>query len=279
MLLIGALAATLIGCSRQPPPQAAMPGKATLASQSKKPAPDHARYAARLTGKAAKSTRVAAKNGASRISLPPRLSHVQAAGRAAAATSDATRASIAEAHPTIGVANTRPIQEQVAAATQVAERMTAATAVASPDIKASNLDKSNHSETATRGNAAKTASPPANNTDALVVLILARPDIKSVSELTGKTIAIDDRYSASNSSVRTALVAAGALEVQLSEGQSTAINRVVNGEVPAAVLALVSADAAESFPKIAAFRIFYIPLSPRSRPTGNLQEKREQRLG
>jgi hypothetical protein len=277
MLLIGALAATLIGCSRQPPPQAAMPDKATLAWQSKKPAPDHARYAARLSGKAAKSTRVAAKtDAASRIPLPPRLSHVQAAGRAAAATPDATRAKAAEPHPTIGVANTKPIQEQVAAATQVAERMTAATAVASPDSTATNLDKSNNPET--RGNAAKTASPPANNTDVLVALVMARPDIKSVAELTGKTIAIDDRYSASNSSIRTALAATGAPEVQLSEGQATAINRVVNGEVPAAVLALVSADAAESFPKIAGFRIFYIPLSPRSRPTGNLQEKREQRL-
>ncbi len=137
MLLLGALAATLIGCSRQPPPQAAMPGKATLAWQSKKPVPGHARYAARLTGKAAKSTTVAAKtDAASRIPLPPRLSHGQAAGRAAAATSDERRANIAEPHPTIGVANTRPIQEQVAAATQVAERMTAAAAVASPDIKA-----------------------------------------------------------------------------------------------------------------------------------------------
>src|SRR5260221_327925 len=143
MLLLGALAATLIGCSRQPPPQAAMPGKATTP------------------------------------------------------------------------------------------------------------------EPATHGNGPKTASPPANKTDVLVALIMAAPDIKSVSELTGKTIAIDDRYSASNSSVRTALVAAGAPEVKLSEGQNTAINRVVNGEVPAAVLALVSADAAESFPKIAAFRIFY----------------------
>jgi hypothetical protein len=85
MLLIGVLAATLIGCSRQPPPQAAMPGKATLAWQSKKPVPGHARYAARLTGKAAKSTTVAAKtDAASRIPLPPRLSHVQAAGMAAA---------------------------------------------------------------------------------------------------------------------------------------------------------------------------------------------------
>ena len=277
MLLLGALAATLIGCSRQPPPQN-MPGKPTLAWQREQPAPNHARHAARLARKTAKSSMVAGAEAASRIPLPLRSSHVQAAGSAAAA-SDATRASIAEAHPTIGVANTRPIQEQVAAATQVAERMTAATAVASPDIKASNLDKSNNPETATHGNGAKTASPPANNTDALVALIMARPDIKSVSELTGKTIAIDDRYSASNGSVRTALVAAGAPEVQLSEGQSTAINRVVNGEVPAAVLALVSADAAESFPKIAGFRIFYIPLSPPSRPTGNLQEKREQRLG
>jgi hypothetical protein len=279
MLIIGVLAATLIGCSRQPPPQTAMPGKPTLAWQREKPAPNHARHAARLARKTAKSSMVAGAEAASRIPLPLRSSHVQAAGRAAAATSHATRANIAEPHPTIGVANTRSIQEQVAAATQVAERMTAATAVASPDIKASNLDKSDNPETATRGNGAKTASPPENNTDVLVVLILARPDIKSVSELTGKTIAIDKRYSASNSSVRTALVAAGAPEVQLSEGQSTAINRVVNGEVPAAVLALVSADAAESFPKIAAFRIFYIPLSPRSRPTGNLQEKREQRLG
>ena len=84
------------------------------------------------------------------------------------------------------------------------------------------------------------------------------------SELSGETIAIDDRYSTYNSSVRTAIVAAGAAEVQLSESQTTAINRMVSGEVPAAVLALVSAEAAESFPEIAGFRIFHIPFSPRS---------------
>lgn len=52
--------------------------------------------------------------------------------------------------------------------------------------------------------------------------------------------------------------------VELSVGHTTAIDRLVNGEVPAAVLALVSADAAEGFPEIAGFRIFHIPLSPRS---------------
>jgi hypothetical protein len=65
-------------------------------------------------------------------------------------------------------------------------------------------------------------------------------------------------------SVRTAIAAAGAAEVQVSKGQTTAINRVASGEVPAAVLALVSAEAAEAFPEIAGFRIFRVPLSPRA---------------
>jgi hypothetical protein len=44
--------------------------------------------------------------------------------------------------------------------------------------------------------------------------------------------------------------------------RTTAIDRLVEGEVPAAVVALVSADAAQGFPEIAGFKIFRIPLSP-----------------
>jgi hypothetical protein len=150
----------------------------------------------------------------------------------------------------------------VAAATSVAERVTIATARAA--LKAKNDDGSNRSETAEDGNGGKAASVSANNTDALVAVLMVRLDVRSVSELTGRTIAIDDRYSAYNRSVRTAIVAAGAPEVQLSEGQTTAINRLVSGEVPAAVMTLVSAEAAESFPEIAGYRIFHVPLSPRS---------------
>jgi len=112
--------------------------------------------------------------------------------------------------------------------------------------------------------AARAASPSSHDPDRLVAVLMARPDVKLVSDLAGKTIAIDDRYAASNRSVRTAIVAAGAPEVQLSEGQTTAINRLTNGEVSAAVLALVTVDAAEVFPEIAGFRIFHIPLSPRA---------------
>jgi hypothetical protein len=144
----------------------------------------------------------------------------------------AAPANVTEQSSTTGIARTKSIQEQVVAAASIAEKMSAATAASSPD--------------------------------ALVAVLMAGPDVKSVSELTGKTIAIDDRYGAANRSVRTAIAAAGALEIQLSEGQTTAINRLVTKEVPAAVVALVSAGAADGFPELAGFKTFQIPLSPRS---------------
>jgi ABC-type phosphate/phosphonate transport system substrate-binding protein len=129
-----------------------------------------------------------------------------------------------------------------------------------------NKDRSDHSETVLRGDAEKTAPAQPNKTDLLVYLLMARPEIKSVSDLTSKIIAIDDRYSASSSNIRTAIVAAGASEVQLSNSQTKAIDRVVSGEVPAAILTLVSPEAAEGFPEIAGFKIFRIPLWPRYIP-------------
>ncbi|MGH6741525.1 MAG: hypothetical protein ACREDY_21295, partial [Bradyrhizobium sp.] len=107
----------------------------------------------------------------------------------------------------------RTIQQQVAAATALAERV------------------------------------PPNDTDNLVALVMARAEIKSVSNLANKDIAIEDGQSASSASLRTAIAAAGATEAQLSESRAKAIDRLIDGEVPAAVLALVSPEAAEWFPE------------------------------
>lgn len=98
------------------------------------------------------------------------------------------------------------------------------------------------------------------NTDHLVAILMARPDIKSVSDLAGKKVAIDGRQF--NGNVRTAIVAAGATAVQLSEDQTKAIDRLIGGEVPAAVLTLVSPEASDGFPEIQGYRIFRVPLSP-----------------
>ena len=197
------------------------------------------------------------------LSLQARL---ETAGNAAA-KSVTMPAEIADSPPKAGAAansNTRTIQEQVTAATAVAEQVTAATAVPAPEQKANSTDRSDRSDTTQPGDTEETASASPNNTDLLVVLLMARPEIKSVSDLNGKDIAIDERQSASNDSVRTAIAAAGATEVKLSEGQTKAINRLISGEVPAAVLTLVSSEAADWFPEIVGFKIFRIPLSSRS---------------
>jgi TRAP-type uncharacterized transport system substrate-binding protein len=130
--------------------------------------------------------------------------------------------------------NAGTIKRQIAAASALAEKVTSVAAIPAPNPAVPNK---------------------------VVAVLMARPDIKSVSDLTGKTIAIDDRQSAAKENVRTALVATGATETQLSEGQTKAVDRLIGGEVSAAVLTLVSSEAAESFPDVAGFKILRIPLS------------------
>jgi hypothetical protein len=173
---------------------------------------------------------------------------------------------LAKAGSTDG-SRTKAIQNQVIAATALADQLTSAAAVA-PELKAMHSEPSSDPAAAVSpdDHAAAAASP--DDAGSLVALVMSRPEIKSVSDLAGRTIAIDSRRSKASSDVRTALVAAGASEVQLTTGETGAINRLVSGDVPAAVLTLVSADAAAAFPEIAGFKVFRVPLSPRSPKAG-----------
>ena len=107
-----------------------------------------------------------------------------------------------------------------------------------------------------------TVSAATNDTDNRVALLIARPEIASVSDLTGKDIAIEDQQSAPSASISAAIMAAGAAEVRLNEEHMKAIDRLIRGEVPAAVLTLLSPEAAEGFPKSRATGYFAF----RSRP-------------
>ena len=133
--------------------------------------------------------------------------------------------------------------------------------------EASNAEASGRIEALPPSDTEPTASVPTNNTDDLVALMMASLEIKLVSDLTGKEVAIDYQPSGPGTSIRTAIAAAGAVEVQLNEGHTKAIDRLIAGEVPAAILTLVSPEAAEWFPDIPGYRIFRIPLSPRSLKT------------
>jgi hypothetical protein len=154
-------------------------------------------------------------------------------------------AGIADPHP-----NAKAIQEQVTAATAVASRMTAATAVPTPEQQAGRTNGSDQQD------------------NGLVALVMVQPGIKSVTDLSGKTIAVDDPQSTAGRQARAAIVAAGATGVQLTDGATRAIDQLISGAVPAAVLALVSGPAAEGFPEIAGFKVLQVPLSPSALKAG-----------
>ena len=155
----------------------------------------------------------------------------------------------------------RTIQEQVVEATGMADRVTAITLEREAASKSGNQGM----EPGAGGATDKTASGSPINPENLVALVLARPEINKLSDLNNRNIAIEEKQSAASGSVSAALMAAGAAEVQFSKVQTGALDRLISGEVPAAVLTLASPEAAESFPDIAGFRIFRVPLSQRAR--------------
>lgn len=131
----------------------------------------------------------------------------------------------------------------------------------------STMDTATHSTTGTTLEQVAAAMAVAERATATsVAILMTRPEVRSMSDLAGKSIAIDNGQSAS-SGIQTAIVKAGAVAVQLTQNQTRALERLLSGEVPAAVLTLASPAAAEGFPEVAGFRIFRVRLAPRSIPT------------
>ena len=155
----------------------------------------------------------------------------------------------------------RTIQQQVVEATAMADLVTAI----GTGREAANKPDNPAVAPGEAGDTAKPASASPDDGDNLVALVLARPEINSLSDLNNKNIAIEEKQSAASGSVSAALMAAGAAEVQFSEVKTGAIERLIKGEVPAAVLTLASREAAEWFPDIKGFRTFRVPLSLKAR--------------
>jgi hypothetical protein len=110
----------------------------------------------------------------------------------------------------------------------------------------------------------KAASVSPDDPDNMIALVLTRREINSLSDLNNKSVAITEKQSASSGRVSAALMAAGAAEVQFSEGKASAIDRLISGEVPAAVV-LASREVANLFPEVEGFRTFRVPLSMKAR--------------
>jgi len=106
--------------------------------------------------------------------------------------------------------------------------------------------------------AEKKALPSPNNGEPSVAIVVASSEIKSVSDLTGKIIAIDDKYLNSHASIQAAIVSAGATDSLLTTGESMAMDRLLSGKAPAAVLTLVYPET--GFSTIEGYSVFRVPL-------------------
>jgi hypothetical protein len=137
------------------------------------------------------------------------------------------------------------LKQQIQAAVAVAEQLTLAA-----------MESAHASDTSPSHDATSEDKVP------LVALVLVHSDIGSPAALAGKDIAIDGRHLGTNREVRTALIAAGASDIQIRDRGSHIIDHLVERQVPAAILTLVSQDAADAFPNITGFKLFEIPLSP-----------------
>jgi hypothetical protein len=107
--------------------------------------------------------------------------------------------------------------------------------------------------------AEKKALSSPNGGEPSVAIVVARPEIKSVSDLTGKIIAIDDKYSKSNARIHAGITSAGATDSLLASGESVAMDRLLSGKVLAAVLTLVYPET--GFSMIEGYSVFRVPLA------------------
>jgi hypothetical protein len=216
VLLIGALAATLVGCGRQPavvsctganglacleytagPPiklaafrinSTAANSKPESAWKGEKLPFTHPRRGPRLASKTAKSAEIAARIEASTTRIPLQIGSSKGRLELAGSVAAGVGADIAEPHATVGAANadSRTIEARVAAATALAELITVATINPSSHIKPGNGDRSSRDETSGRGHGVNNAPASTHDTDLLFAIVMVRPDIKSVPDLIGK---------------------------------------------------------------------------------------------
>ena len=192
-------------------------------------------------------SRIATKAAPKRIELPSTTNRAdpQIAKHEEPKPAPAVKADLSSVpYPTPG-SEVGKIPEQVANAPTGDDLSTGATSPVPEKPAESGTGSS--SAAVSPADAGTTALAPPDNVDRLVAILLVRPEIKSVSDLGSKVVAIDISPPDSVAGVRSAIVAAGAPEVNLSEGERLALIRVMDGEVQAAVVGLLSPKAAEAW--------------------------------
>jgi hypothetical protein len=117
------------------------------------------------------------------------------------------------------------------------------------------------------GDVTAALGPP--SADQAVAILFVRDEIKSVSDLANKVVAVDGSQADSVPRVRAAIASAGAPDVHLNQDKKLALVRVMDGEVPAGVVTVVSAEEAGTWKTgVPGFNFLRLPLAPSPHESG-----------
>ena len=109
--------------------------------------------------------------------------------------------------------------------------------------------------------AEKKAAASPNTGELSVAVVVAGPEVKSVADLAGKIIAIDDRHSNLHTRIQAAFVVAGATDSLLTASETNAADRLLSGKASAAVLTMVYPET--GFSAIEGYSVFRVSLEHR----------------
>ena len=95
------------------------------------------------------------------------------------------------------------------------------------------------------------------------MILLTAPSIKSLADLGDEPVVIAGTFAVTDAAMTAALSAAASKSVTLVGGSKKDVDRVLDGEVATAVVAVLSPDEAKDFPELSGLNVFRVPVSSR----------------
>jgi ABC-type nitrate/sulfonate/bicarbonate transport system substrate-binding protein len=99
-----------------------------------------------------------------------------------------------------------------------------------------------------------------------MLIVLAKPEVKTAGDLDGKTILVAGVTSVSGEQLRDSLAAAGVSGAQFKQGEKSDIDELRRGDVAAAVVAVATPGIPADIDEIPGFHLLYFEVSPRAKP-------------
>ena len=184
---------------------------------------------------------------------------------ARSADADVKQPAQASATPTLAP-STSPSAEPAPAAPEGANRAAVAdkapaTAPSAPEV-ATLGDAGKPNDPAAAPERKDTTASPGAPAPPQMLVVLAKPEVKTAADLNDKTVLIAGVTSVSGEQLKASFAVAGAGQAQFKQGDKSDIDELPRGDVAAAVVAVATPGVAADFQEIPGFHVLYLEVLP-----------------